>query len=117
MKPCDWDSGSDGGLSEDSIRRKLDHPERYRVSHRSYDAGTRFSGTGRTGTAYVIRGECVFRVDGAEVCIRQGQYCEIPEGPFDFEVAASGPVDLVRVWLLPEEFWGGPPNSNGSRHP
>jgi hypothetical protein len=101
----DWDTVSDGALSEASIRSRLSHPERYRVSTYRYPPGTSLSGSGRAGLAYVLAGECRYRVSGTDVRICERQFADIPEGPFEFETGTE-PVELVRVWLLPEAFWG-----------
>lgn len=102
----DWDPESDGVMSEDTIRHKLDHPERYRISRHRYPPGTSFSGTARAGMAYVIQGACRYAVDAYAIVLRSGQYREVPEGEFRFEVTTNDEVDLVRVWLLPEALWG-----------
>ena len=66
----DWDTVSDGALSEASIRSRLSHPERYRVSTYRYPPGTSLSGAwGFTGwLPAATRHLAVHRADQLSEC-------------------------------------------------
>jgi hypothetical protein len=100
-----WDSTQDGELSEATVRRKLDHPERYRISSRRCAPGASFPGTARAGTVYVIEGMCRYVFGDSQIDLKSGQYCDLPEGEFRLDVVGDQEVEIVRTWLLPEPFW------------
>jgi hypothetical protein len=104
MKPQQWDDERDGPLTEESVRRRHQPANAFRVSRLSYPPGARFVGAARAGTTFVLDGSC--RIAGrdwsVELC--KGQYADLPEGKFDFETVEG--VTIVSVWLLPPQFRG-----------
>ncbi len=100
-----WDVNGSGELSEAAVRARLNHPERYRVSHHRYPPGTSFPGRAMAGTVYIIQGTCRYMFGDEEFLLHSGQCCELPEGGFTFKVVGDEPVEEVKVWLLPEAVW------------
>ena len=48
----------------------------------------------------------MFRFNSLEPTrINAGEHWEFPEGSYDFSVASTVDVDLVKVWRLPDGFW------------
>lgn len=101
-----WDTELRGALSEISIRESLEHPERYRISTMRYPKGTEFSGHTRADVVYVARGQRKYTHQMGEAVLTELEYCEIPEGKFRFEVQGNEDYEEVKVWPLPEAFWG-----------
>lgn len=106
MQCRDWNFEQDGALSVEAIRRRLDHPGRYRVSSQRFPPGARFAGTARAGSFYVLSGACRYTAGDEAVEVAAGQGCETPEGEYELAVAGDEAVEVVRVWALPEAFWG-----------
>lgn len=101
-----WNEELHGILSEESVRESLDNPRRFRISTNRYPRGTSFSGQSRLGTVYVVRGKCEYTHDSGKTTLSARDYCKIPEGNFRLEIKGDEDYEEVRVWPLPQAFWG-----------
>lgn len=96
----EWDPEALGVLSEDTIRALHAPANRYRISRKSFPRGASFPGAMRKGTCFVLEGVCRYRTP-EPVDLHAGQYAEIAEGEYEFEVLGDQDVVLVMVWELP----------------
>jgi hypothetical protein len=72
----------------------------HRISEREYPAGASFVGAAQGGLWYVLVGMCRITMDKSWV-IASGQFIELPEGEYSFQVLGAQPVQLVCVWQIP----------------
>ncbi len=98
MKATRWNP-EDGELSVELLRKRFPRNQ-FRVSPRSYPAGTRSVAFSRAGTVYVLAGRCHFRVGDQEIACCAGDVVEIPEGRQDIIVPETSSVQFVQVWDL-----------------
>jgi hypothetical protein len=68
--------------------------------------GTTFRGVTRSGACYVLAGSCRYEFEGRSIELRCGQFTELPDGEFGFEVLGAEPLLLVRAWKLSESILG-----------
>jgi hypothetical protein len=94
----DWESAVHGPLTEDTIRKRHQPSEAYRISRFVYPRGTSFRGTMRPGVCYVLQGTC--RYDGHEIV--SGQQAELSGGDYSFETVGEETVEIILVWPLPQ---------------
>lgn len=111
----DWDSGTHGCMSMESIARRHEPPGRCRISRSDYDGSQPIvGGTTIPGTLYVMHGECRYTLSTRSgtsvpaqdsVMLRTGQYLEHPAGEFSLEITSPAGLTTVHAWPLPEAFW------------
>ena len=99
-----WSEISQTPLTLEAIRELHVPLSHYRISPNRYEAGVAFLGTGRAGRLYVLSGACSKRVSLWQVALRAGMFVDFPTGDFEFEVQGEQHVQLVNVWLLPEQY-------------
>ena len=95
-----WDPETMGVLNEDTIRALYFPANRYRTSRKSFPGGSSFPGAMRKGTCFILEGKCCYRIP-EPVELNAGQYVEIEEGEYEFEVLGDQEVVLLMVWKLP----------------
>lgn len=100
-----WDAERSGEISEDAIRRNLTHPERFRIAKKRYPPGSEFPGIQREGRTYVVRGRCRYVFGDLEFSLASGQFADLPDGHYYFEVIGPNEVEIVSTWSLPPAFW------------
>lgn len=84
---------------EQDLRTQFPAPV-YRVSRFEYPAGTRFPGTMRSSTCYVLRGECKYIFGANNFQVSAGQHGQLPGGSYKFEVLGNEAVVLILVWHM-----------------
>jgi hypothetical protein len=99
-----WSEISPAPLSLEAIRELHVPPSHYRISPNRYEAGVAFPGTTRAGRLYVLSGACSKMVGKWEVALRAGMFADFPAGNFEFKVLGEQQVQLVNVWLIPEQY-------------
>lgn len=100
-----WERESFGVMCEETIRSRLEHPERFRITTYTYPAGAAFRGSSRRSTLYVLTGGLSYRAAGVSTILENGEYCEVSEGEYDFVADGEYGVHFVRVTPLPQAFW------------
>lgn len=96
-----WNEAFDGVPSEHTIRNRYDS-NKYRVSKYAYPKGTMFPGTMKSGTCFVIEGECRHSFNDFTVSLKEGEYADLPNGSYEFQVLGDADAVIVLVWKLPE---------------
>lgn len=104
MKVERWDDQTDGPLNEEQIRRRHQPANAYRVSRYKYPPGTRWFGTTRAGTFFVLAGTGKFSGDGWCAEVSRGDCVHLPHG--DYRLESSEGITYVAVWPLPSRFHG-----------
>lgn len=95
----EWDPGQ-GELTISSLRERFSPPEDFRVSPMRYPPGTKFCGTARRGTLYVLQGQCEF----AGNAISAGEFLEHGDLQYSFEVVGNEECEIVHVFPLAHLF-------------
>ncbi len=80
---------------------------RFRVSPAICPAETTFHEFSRAVRVHVLVGACAFAVGGVTVEPTAVNIVDPPAGEQRFHARGGGPVEVVRVWGLPVEFWRG----------
>jgi hypothetical protein len=100
-----WNADQDGPLTLEGVRAIHQPPNRFRISHQSYEAGTSFDGVQQPGFKYILSGNCVFTFGTSRCELHAGHVCEHAAGEFHFEAGRDEAVEFVSVWELPESIW------------
>ena len=100
MKADIWNTAKHGPISESAIRELHRPPDAHRISPSVHDGGTHFQGTMRYGRVYVLAGHCAYSFRADSVRLGPGEFCDLEQGDYDFQVLGGAPCSLVLVWDL-----------------
>lgn len=95
-----WGELGRGELTEEAIRAYHVPPSSHRISKFFYPIGTKFPGRMRRARAYVVSGQCVYTFH-ERIAISAGQFADLPEGDYTFEVVGLEELQVILVWRLP----------------
>jgi hypothetical protein len=99
-----WSEISKAPLTFEAIRELHVPPSHYRVSLNRYEAGLTIPGTSRAGRLYILSGACSEKVGQWEVELQAGMFADFPAGNYEFKVVGEQQIQLVNVWLIPEQY-------------
>ena len=100
MKADTWNAALHGPLSESAIRELHRPADSHRVSSSLYEAGTQFRGAMRAGRVYVLAGHCAYSFQNSSVRLAAGEFCDLPQGGYEFQVLGNAACSVIRVWDL-----------------
>jgi hypothetical protein len=98
-----WAEQFDGEMTEARIREIFD-AKTHKVSRNVYPAYAKFPGTMIAGKCFVMDGACIYIVKGERVTIKAGEFADLPQGGYEFEVSGDQAVSLVKVFPLPMQL-------------
>jgi hypothetical protein len=98
-----WTDHFDGEMTEARIREIFD-AKTHKVSRNAYPANAKFPGTMIAGKCFVLDGACAYIVKGERVTIKAGEFADLPQGSYEFEVSGDQAVSLVKVFPLPVQL-------------
>jgi len=103
MNAHPWTEISSEPLTEALLRSLFPQEQGYRIFPNRHEAGVKSpSKIARATRLYVLEGVCSYRMDDRSVEVNAGEYADLPPGMYEFEVPATSPVKLIRVYRLPE---------------
>ncbi len=96
-----WSNDYGVELNETSVRSVFQPAEGYRISRYRYPTGAVVEGGMIVGMCIVFQGHCRFFFDQA-VCLRSGQYANLPGGAYKLVNEGECVLELMLVWKLPQ---------------
>jgi hypothetical protein len=102
FEPSKWDETLSGEMSLENIRELYQPEIHYRVSWNKYPSGTDFDGWSQSRRLYIINGSCLVTIKEQSLNLCAGEFSNLPEGDYHFNVPSDSQVELVSVWLIPE---------------
>lgn len=100
MKIFEWNY--EGKITIDYLKALYSKENGFRVNNHSYPAGIIINGSMRRGRCYILSGEAEFcfhnEVDEGVKIVKEGQWFDFNEGPYQIKVIGNISLDLVIIW-------------------
>lgn len=103
MNKRNWHDVSGGEMDLDAISRLYEPEQNFRISKYEYPPKTEFPGQMRSGTCFVLEGQCRYSFD-EDITLGPQEVVDLPAGSYEFKVLGDEPLIIVLVWPLPSEY-------------
>jgi hypothetical protein len=87
---------------DDYLAEQFGDKTKFRLSKRAYHPGTRHVGGSVAVKCFVLQGKCRYSFGEARFDLAAGEYCELPEGRFSFEVLGDSGCTFFTVYPIPD---------------
>lgn len=74
---------------------------KFRLTRRAYPKGTRTVWGTVAVKCFVLEGSCRYSLGDVRFDIAAGEYCELPQGQYDFEVVGDSECVFFTAYLIP----------------
>ena len=99
-----WAELIDAPISTTAIRNLHPAEEGFRIFPNSYSAGVGFPvHIAIPCRVYVLAGKCSYKIDQNSALVDGGCYIDLEAGGYKFEVDKEGPVEIVKVFRIPQK--------------
>jgi hypothetical protein len=85
---------------DDYLAEQFGDKTKFRLSKRAYHPGTRHVGGSVAVKCFVLQGKCRYSFGEARFDLAAGEYCELPEGRFSFEVLGDSGCTFFTVYPI-----------------
>lgn len=93
---------ADGPTSLDEISELYRPASHYALRPNRYPAGASFVAAGKATILHVLSGNCAIGIGPQTFQLEAGASLQVPEGEYTFKVVGHEPVEVVKVFHLPE---------------
>jgi hypothetical protein len=83
------------------VAKRFGDKTKFRISKRTYDGGEKNTGGMVSSMCFVLHGKCRYSFGELKFDLKGGEYCELPEGKYSFEVLDESGCENILVMKIP----------------